>query len=343
MWRTAVVVALVLAVSGTAGAQATRTWVSGVGNDANPCSRTAPCRTFAGAISQTAPGGEINAIDPGGYGAVTITKAMTIDGGGTFASILASATTGIVVNAGATDRVVIRNVSINGAPGTGLDGIRFLAGQSLHVENCTIANFSDKGIDFQGGGTLSVADTAIRNADGGAIEVIPGSGSARVIVERSRLETSLFGLHAVGNVLATVVETTAADNSGPGFWGDTSPAELNLNGVTTAQNDFGIRATGGAVVRTRGLALVGNATGSFATESGGAIFAFSGDLIAGNPPGGTTTCDVGTGATVVDCVDGTCPQPACPAPVLDRVLGTCKKCKTKGGKTVCNGCEVAIE
>src|SRR3954465_2621874 len=79
-------------------AQATRTWVSGVGDDINPCSRTAPCKTFAGAISKTAVGGEINAIDSGGFGSVTITKSITIDGSGVMASILASGTTGIIVN-----------------------------------------------------------------------------------------------------------------------------------------------------------------------------------------------------------------------------------------------------
>src|ERR1044071_7744479 len=87
-----------------ANAQATRTWVSGVGNAANPCSRTAPCKTFAGAISKTAAGGEINALDPGGYGAVTITKSITIDGtkGAGFGSILASGTNGVNVNDSAT-------------------------------------------------------------------------------------------------------------------------------------------------------------------------------------------------------------------------------------------------
>ncbi|MFP5288427.1 MAG: hypothetical protein ACLGI9_22010, partial [Thermoanaerobaculia bacterium] len=90
-------------------AQATRTWVSGVGDDVNPCSRTAPCKTFAGAISKTAAGGEISVLDPGGYGAITITKAITISGDGTLASILAAGTNGIVVNAGAADKVVIRN------------------------------------------------------------------------------------------------------------------------------------------------------------------------------------------------------------------------------------------
>src|ERR1017187_1382899 len=97
------------------GGQATRTWVSGVGDDANPCSRTAPCKTFAGAISKTAVGGEIDALDPGGFGAITITKAITLDGAGTLASVLASGTNAITVAAGANDVVTIRNLTIDGA------------------------------------------------------------------------------------------------------------------------------------------------------------------------------------------------------------------------------------
>src|SRR5437764_14094234 len=137
-------------VLGTAmmSAQATRTWVSGVGDDANPCSRTAPCKTFAGAISKTAPGGEIDALDPGGFGAVTITKAITIDGGGgQVASVLVSGTNGIVVQANAsTDVVILRNLRINGI-GSGLNGIRFLSGKDLNVENCYIFGFTQNGID----------------------------------------------------------------------------------------------------------------------------------------------------------------------------------------------------
>src|SRR5947209_14665799 len=102
--RTLTVLVLALAIPSLARAQATRTFVSGVGNDANPCSRTAPCKTFAGAISKTAAGGEIDALDPGGFGAVTITKAITIDGGGgQVASVLVSGTNGIIVQAGVND------------------------------------------------------------------------------------------------------------------------------------------------------------------------------------------------------------------------------------------------
>src|SRR5687767_12037978 len=121
-------ITLVFAFAVGAQAQATRTWVSGVGDDVNPCSRTAPCKTFAGAISKTAAGGEINAIDPGGFGAVTITKSITIDGAAQHSSILASATSGVIVNALSTDTITLRNLSINGAPPTqpGLRGVSIL-------------------------------------------------------------------------------------------------------------------------------------------------------------------------------------------------------------------------
>src|SRR5579859_5898664 len=147
--------------------QASRTWVSGVGDDANPCSRTAPCKTFAGAISKTAAGGEIDALDPGGFGAVTITKGITIDGGGgQVASVLVSGTNGIVVQAGPSDVVILRNLRINGI-GTGINGIRFLSGKALEVENCDIFGFTTNGIDIAtAGGNVFVDNTASSNNGG---------------------------------------------------------------------------------------------------------------------------------------------------------------------------------
>src|SRR5579862_3275156 len=114
--------AIVLLSTTLMNAQATRTWVSGVGDDANPCSRTAPCKTFAGAISKTAPGGEIDVLDPGGFGAVTITKSISIEADGVIAGVLVSGTNGINVAAGAADTVVLRGLTIDGL-GTGLAGV----------------------------------------------------------------------------------------------------------------------------------------------------------------------------------------------------------------------------
>src|SRR3712207_3685815 len=123
---------IALAIPSSASAQATRTWVSGVGDDANPCSRTAPCKTFAGAISKTAAKGEINCLDPGGFGGVTITKSLTIKCHYTEGGVLVSGTNAIVVNAATTDRVTLKGLDINGI-GTGLNGIRILQARNVKI------------------------------------------------------------------------------------------------------------------------------------------------------------------------------------------------------------------
>src|SRR5246500_5488268 len=130
-----------------AQAQATRTWVSGVGDDANPCSRTAPCKTFAGAISKTAPAGEINVLDPGGFGAVTITKSIRIISDHIEAGVLVSGTNGIVVNVGGTDHVVLDGLDIEGL-GTGLNGVQIIGGGAVVVRRKLIKNFLGKAFTF---------------------------------------------------------------------------------------------------------------------------------------------------------------------------------------------------
>ncbi|MBA3240553.1 MAG: right-handed parallel beta-helix repeat-containing protein, partial [Acidobacteria bacterium] len=164
-----------LALSALTQAQATRTWVSGVGDDVNPCSRTAPCKTFAGAISKTAANGEISVLDPGGYGTLTITKSITVDGGtgAGWASTLASLTNGFIINDAANTIVVhLRNISINGSD-NGTDGIRFLAGKALYVENCRIFRFAGDGIDMSTStlAQLYVKDTVISECVGDGIKL----------------------------------------------------------------------------------------------------------------------------------------------------------------------------
>src|SRR3712207_3086096 len=168
-------VVFTLACATAAQAQATRTWVSGVGDDVNPCSRTAPCKTFAGAISKTADNGEIDALDPGGFGTITITKSVTIDGtnGQGFGSILAAGATGVNVNDSLTaapmsEIVRLRNLSINGAT-TGTIGVNYVSAKALYIENCIIANFrggTGQGIRVNhtaAGGELHVRDTIVSN------------------------------------------------------------------------------------------------------------------------------------------------------------------------------------
>src|ERR687889_121057 len=164
-WSRSILVLAMLLVATSMFAQATRTWVSGVGDDANPCSRTAPCKTFAGAISKTAAGGFISVLDPGGYGNVTITKSITIDGEGTHAGILAAGgTQGIVVN--------IRNLTIEsplGQPGN--SGIVVLSAAEVYVEKCWIGGFMTDAVDFRPatGGYGFIGDTTIVNNSGGGI------------------------------------------------------------------------------------------------------------------------------------------------------------------------------
>src|SRR3954449_2579965 len=137
-----VLVALVLPSS--AFGQASRTWVSGVGDDANPCSRTAPCKTFAGAISKTAPHGEINCLDPGGFGGLTITKSLVIKCQYTEGGVLVSGTNAIVVNAAATDKVTLRGLDINGT-GVGapvsLSGVKVLSARHVNIFDSEIYQF----------------------------------------------------------------------------------------------------------------------------------------------------------------------------------------------------------
>jgi hypothetical protein len=256
-----------------AHAQATRTWVSGVGDDVNPCSRTAPCKTFAGAISKTAAGGEIDVLDPGGFGTVTITKSITIDGGGTLASILASATNGINVNAGATDVVILRNLSINGAGTTlGLNGINFLAGRRLIIENCTIENFSQNGISIAptGGSQLVISNSTIKFA---------GSG------------ISISTANATDAVSVSVSNTTLAANSGTGL-SATAPTgkpgtAAFLDHIISEFNATGILASGSGATIVLGNSVVqGNGSG-VVQAAGGSVSSFKTNEINGNGADGT--------------------------------------------------------
>ena len=180
--------------AGIAQAQATRTWVSGVGDDANPCSRTAPCKTFAGAISKTAAGGEINCLDPAGYGSVTITKAITIDCHYTEGGILASTVNGIIVNAGANDKIILRGLDINGDGAGGLDGIRFSAGASLHVEDTTINNMQNAinvGLNQAGAAEVYVTNSYFRNNSSVGIFISnAAAGLVTTVIERSTALTA---------------------------------------------------------------------------------------------------------------------------------------------------------
>jgi hypothetical protein len=171
-------------------AQATRTWVSGVGDDANPCSRTAPCKTFAGAISKTATGGEIDCLDPGGFGAVTITKSLTIICGQSgVGGVLVSGTNGIVVNAPAGSRVVLDGLDIEGLT-TGINGVLVVGQGLVTIRNCSIRNFSQNGVNVAGtvGTVRAVIQNSILTGNGlggtfGGVNLVGAGGGAANFAE----------------------------------------------------------------------------------------------------------------------------------------------------------------
>lgn len=178
-WLKGLTAILLLQVAVSASAQATRTWVSGVGDDVNPCSRTAPCKTFAGAISKTAASGEINVLDPGGYGAVTITKAMTISGDSSMAGILVSGTNGITVNAANTDVVMLRNLVFDGV-GTGLTAIRVVQAKAVIVDRATIFGFNTAAVETV---SPTLANVTVNNstiANNAGVGLYAASGSITV-------------------------------------------------------------------------------------------------------------------------------------------------------------------
>jgi hypothetical protein len=295
------VFAAFLTLNAAAHAQATRTWVSGVGDDANPCSRTAPCKTFAGAISKTAAGGEINVLDPGGFGAVTITKSITISSESFEAGVLVSGTNGIVVNAGINDFVVLRGLDIEGL-GTGLAGIKFLAGHALFVENCTINRFTQRGIDFEPSSATNtsaqiyISHSIIRNNNGGSsggVFIKPGANvSAIGLIEDTQLSNNTFGLRAEDNSQIIAKNTMSANNSGSGFiaFSNAMAVSVTLDGCVTTGNFNGVNATNpNATVRIANCTIAGNVNG-LTTSGGGQLLSFSTNNNADNgSPTGTIT------------------------------------------------------
>jgi Right handed beta helix region len=244
-------------LAAVAGAQASRTWVSGVGDDANPCSRTAACKTLAGAISKTAPGGEIDGLDPGGYGAVTVTKAITIDfsavGSG---GVLIGGTNGIVVNAAGTDDVILRDLDIQGfGPGSGgcpyggLAGVLVTGARTVGIENSTITS-QTRGVQIVPAGAdvdVTINRTDISNNCQYGIQVAPTGGhAARVTVRDS-----------------TITNSGTAISAGDG-------AHVWLTGTTIFDNTIGLETLGGGLIDAFGdNQIFGNTSDGVTPRSAG--------------------------------------------------------------------------
>jgi hypothetical protein len=295
-----------------AAAQASRTWVSGTGDDVNPCSRTAPCKTFAGAISKTAAGGEINCLDPGGYGAVTIVKSMTISCPYTEGGALAGGN-GITVNAGPTDVVVIRGLDIFGVnPPT--HGVRFVAGGALHIEDSVIRRFNSvgsQGVSFapSAASALYITNTTItgngNGNSGGGILIQPtgAGGSAKVTMRDVRIldnANAAFKIDTTGNTAAAGITVTMEDSQMAGSAAGivvnapagTTSATLMVNDSVIANNTFGLLASGAtARIRVGDSTIHGNGTG-VTVQNSAAINTYGNNRLDGNGADGAFTAPV---------------------------------------------------
>jgi Right handed beta helix region len=287
---------LVMSMATIANAQATRTWVSGVGDDVNPCSRTAPCKTWAGAISKTAAGGEIDALDPGGFGAVTITKSMTLDGTGQLASTLVSGGPGIVINDSTGNaKVIIRGLSIQGA-NSGTNGISFVNGKSLTVDNCIIQNFTLHAISVTTPGAntqVVIRDTAINEAGQESVFISPSGGNVLASINNCKVAHSGSSIvHITSNTKLSVTGSEFTQAAvGAGLTVDAASSEADLDTTTLANNAFGLFvgvAGGTPTVRITHCLITGNTSSGVAINSG-SVIGFGTNTIEGNAGNNTIT------------------------------------------------------
>jgi hypothetical protein len=275
-----------------ASAQATRTWVSGVGDDANPCSRTAPCKTFAGAISKTLVNGEIDCLDPGGFGAVTITKSITLDCSGTFGSILFSGTNGINIpfdSFSSTDTrktVNIRGISFQGVD-SGLISISLSGngtGSFVNVEDCVInGNFGGAatGInDQRTNGTLTVLNSTVRDMGTAGVSITStGGGLIRATLSNVRVINANSGIVLGAGAGVHVSRSVMASNSTVGLSAAVG-ASLSIDSTEISNNGLGLKSLGTVILSTNDFAF--NITGL-----SGSVFTYTSSRFTGNGSGGT--------------------------------------------------------
>ncbi len=284
----------------SANAQATRTWVSGVGDDANPCSRTAPCKTFAGAISKTAPAGEINCLDPGGFGALTITKSITISCQAGTAGVLVSGTNGIVISAATTDVVHLSGLDFEGI-GTGLSGVNIIQAAVVRIDHSTIRGFTVAGINVapsaaSGGVKVDVIDSIVSDNTGTGILNKPTSGSSvRTMIERSLISGNggdgvmVNGTQTTGSLKVLVTNSVSSHNTGGGYvsFSNTAVAQLMIDASSAIDNSNGIAANGAAaLVRFTRMSITSNGTG-VNPLGGSSILSYGTNSVDGNGTDGT--------------------------------------------------------
>jgi Right handed beta helix region len=291
------VASALFAISAPAHAQATRTWVSGVGSDADPCSRTAPCKTFAGAISKTAINGIINCIDSGAYGNVTIIHSVTIDCHDVFASVLAGqdAVNGIIINVAAGDpkdpwrTVRLRNIDIAGV-GIGAAGVSIISAAAVIIEDGAVTGFTKQGIidtRTEGGTTLAIKNTVVANNAGSGVSA--GGQNNNVVLDNVHSIKNSYGVSISKTNTVAINRSVLSNNVTAGVEAD-SGASMLMDGSVASYNGVGISASGGAVA-------FGNSDVTFnSTAISGATTSFGNNRIFANTAAGTPPTPAGAAA-----------------------------------------------
>jgi hypothetical protein len=337
-----IVVSFFLCLTGSlAFGQSNRTFVSGVGDDTNAasfsCSRTAPCKTFTVALGVTNAEGEIDVLDPGGdantpgsgagFGAVTITKSISIVAGGgqgqvqqsNIGGILVTSGNAITVSAGSTDVVVLRGLTLDGFSGGGAVAIQFTSGAELHVEDCAINSFvTGINVASSAASQIFIKNTVVRNNTGNAIEAAPSGGQSQVFIQDTivgnnggtgvlltpsgsaavtasldhvRMEKNSAGVVANDNVEASVRNSVSAGNGSSGFAASSSggPAVINLASSMASGNAAGINSNGAkSTINLSDVMVVNNSVG-LSSSGGGHIVSFGDNKITNNTTNGSPT------------------------------------------------------
>jgi hypothetical protein len=304
----AIVIAAGLAFAATLQAapafatQIKRTFVSAVGNDSNvstQCQPSAPCRTFAAAYSVTIADGEIDVLDPAGYGTLTITHGFTIQGHG-WVAITAQSGDAITINAGANDKINLRGLSLDGA-GAGQNGITLISAASLSIQDCLIRNFVSNGVNFMPNASskLSVSNTVISDNGGSGIDItVSGSGTVNGVVDHVEMENNADrGLQVFDGGAATINVTVNDSVAAHNFVGiaTNSPAAaaaVMVRNSTLVNNSFGVTTSGpGATLRLTRSTITGNGTGL--GPFGGTLASYGDNNVDGNTTNGAPTSTIG--------------------------------------------------
>ena len=277
-------------------AGANRTFVSATGSDTNPCTFISPCRTFQAAYNATAAGGEIDVLDPAGYGTLTISKSISIQGHGYAGISTSSGTFAITINGSASDQINLRGLLIDGV-GIGARGIHVNTGVgSLNIQECVIRNFTTFGIAFGVSGDLFVSDTLIADMGGSSDGIsIQANAAVTAVLNRVQVEhgsNGIVGLTSGGTLNLTVVDSVVSANSQIGISASQGAPIIMIKNSTVSNNGTGIEADGTSVLRIGHSIITANTTG-WATN-GGTVESYGDNNIDNNAAGNTAPSSVPT-------------------------------------------------